>query len=46
MIAHFKKPRGGKRERIISDAEFSAILANVPNQEFRDLLAFLRGDGK
>jgi hypothetical protein len=37
-IARFKKPRGGKREAVISEAERTALLANVPDQEFRDLL--------
>lgn len=37
-IAHFKKPRGGKREKVISDGEWQDILACVPDDEFRDLL--------
>jgi len=37
-IAKFKKPAGGKRERIVTPAEYETILANVPNENFRDLL--------
>jgi integrase len=37
-LAHFKKPRGGQREEILSDAEFKMLLAHVPDEEFRDLL--------
>jgi len=37
-IAHFEKPKGGKRERVISDAEWQEILALVPDPDFRDLL--------
>jgi len=37
-IANFKKPRGGKRERVISDTEWQALLASVPDPDFRDLL--------
>ena len=37
-IAHFEKPAGGKRERVISDAEWQDILSLVPDSDFRDLL--------
>lgn len=37
-IAHFKKPRGGKREKIISSEEYAVILHSVRNQAFRDLI--------
>jgi integrase len=38
-LAHFKKPRGGKREGVISDAEWKSILACVPDAELLDLLS-------
>jgi integrase len=37
-IAHFKKPAGGKRERVISDAEWKDLLGLVPDDDFRGLL--------
>ena len=36
-IAHMKKPRGGRREIVVTEAEFKAILAATRDQEFRDL---------
>lgn len=37
-IAKFKKPGGGKREKIISVKEYETILSFVRNDSFRDLL--------
>jgi integrase len=37
-IAGFEKPPGGKRERVITDAEWRDILAVVPDPNFQDLL--------
>lgn len=39
-IAHLQKPRGGRRELVISPEEYRRILEHVPNEEFRDLLTF------
>jgi integrase len=39
-IAHMKKPRGGRREIVITETEFRAILATTRDQEFRDLVSF------
>ena len=39
-IRHFKKPRGGKREQVISPAEYQAILNCFKRQGMRDLLTF------
>ncbi len=39
-IARMKKPAQGKREQLISDAEWENILAHVNNQQFRDLIEF------
>ena len=39
-LAHFKKPRAGRRETVISPEEYERILACVPNANFRDLLVF------
>lgn len=37
-LAHFEKPVGGKRERVISDDEWRGILSLIPDEDFRDLL--------
>lgn len=37
-VARMKKPAGGKREKIISPAEYATILAHTRNDCFRDLL--------
>lgn len=37
-IAKFKKPGGGKRDKIISPVEYETILSFVRNDAFRDLL--------
>lgn len=37
-IAKFKKPAGGKRERIINPSEYQKLLALAGSDEFRDLL--------
>ena len=37
-IAHFEKPAGGKRERVITDDEWKDILSLIPDPSFRDLL--------
>lgn len=37
-LAHFKKPRGGKREEVVSDADYQKLLSLTKDQEFRDLL--------
>ena len=37
-VAHMKKPRGGKREVIVSEEEFNEILGLCPDRYFRDLL--------
>lgn len=39
-LAHFKKPRAGHRETVISEEEYQRILACVPSENFRDLLVF------
>jgi integrase len=39
-IAHFKKPRGGVRETIISPAEYERILGAIKRRPFRDLCTF------
>ena len=40
-LAHFKKPRGGKRDRVISADEYAKILLNIRNEDFRDLVMFI-----
>lgn len=37
-IADFELPRCGKREQIVTEAEWQAILSNVTDEPFRDLL--------
>ena len=37
-LAHFKKPRAGKKEQIVSPAEFEALLVNTRDEQFKDLL--------
>jgi integrase len=37
-VAHLKKPRGGKRDRIVPPDEFERILGMVADPAFRDLL--------
>jgi integrase len=37
-IADLEQPRAGKRETVVSDADFEQILALVPDRTFRDLL--------
>lgn len=37
-LAHFKKPRGGKKEQVVSAGEFQKLLDNTADQEFKDLL--------
>ena len=44
-IAHMKKPRGGRREIVVTEAEFKAILAATRDQEFRDLVSFCLAHG-
>lgn len=39
-IAHFKKPRGGIREVVISEKEYKAILGAIKRQPFKDLVTF------
>jgi len=39
-IRHFKKPRGGKRDMVISPEEYGTILAAIRNRPFRDLVTF------
>jgi integrase len=39
-IAHLKKPRQGKRENIVTDADFTGILGHTRDTEFRDLCTF------
>jgi integrase len=39
-LAHFKKPRAGRRDVVITPDEYANILRLVPNEEFRDLIAF------
>lgn len=38
-IAKFKKPAGGKRERVVTSAEYGKILDLAGSDEFRDLIA-------
>ena len=44
-IAHFKKPRGGKREQIISEAEYQNILGCNPREYWQDLIRFAWNTG-
>ena len=37
-IAHLKKPACGRKEQVVSLAEFEALLARYKDQEFKDLL--------
>ncbi|HWE97608.1 MAG TPA: hypothetical protein VG269_26875 [Tepidisphaeraceae bacterium] len=37
-LAHFKKPRGGKKEQVVSPAEYQKLLDNTRDENFRDLL--------
>lgn len=37
-VAHMKKPKGGKREVIVSQEEYDEILSLAPDRGFRDLL--------
>ncbi|MEZ6101618.1 MAG: tyrosine-type recombinase/integrase [Pirellulaceae bacterium] len=39
-IAHFQKPRAGRRKTVIDEQEYARILANLPNDDFRDLIRF------
>ena len=39
-LAHFKKPRAGRRETVISPEEYEQILACVTDESLRDLLVF------
>lgn len=38
-LAHFKKPRGGRREQVLSAEEYAKLLAAVRDQNFKDLIA-------
>jgi integrase len=40
-LAHFKKPRGGSRDKVISSEEYAAVLASIRNNDFRDLVMFI-----
>lgn len=40
-LAHFKKPRGGKRDKVISADEYAAIRQQICNDDFRDLVMFI-----
>ena len=40
-LAHFKKPRGGKRDKVISADEYVAIRQQIRNDDFRDLVMFI-----
>ena len=37
-IAHLEQPKAGKRETVVSQAEFEEILRLIPGQSFRDLV--------
>ena len=37
-LAHFKKPRAGKREQVVSTGEYQKLLAETDDQAFKDLL--------
>ena len=39
-IAHFKKPKGGIRETVITPEEYDEILKCISNQPLRDLVTF------
>jgi len=39
-ITHMKKPRAGRREIVVTEAEVKALLAATRDQEFRDLVSF------
>lgn len=40
-LAHFKKPRGGTRDKVISAEEYAAVLEAIRNDDFRDLVMFI-----
>lgn len=44
-IRHFKKPRAGKREQIISDEEYAAILGVIKRPYWHDLIKFAWSTG-
>lgn len=37
-LAHFKKPGGGRKEQVVTPAEYQALLDRTNDQEFKDLL--------
>jgi integrase len=39
-LAHFKKPKGGARQTVITPEEYAAILGLIPSEPFRDLVIF------
>ncbi len=39
-LTHFRKPKAGQRETVISPEEFQRLLALTPGSDFRDLLVF------
>lgn len=39
-IRHFKKPRAGRREQVISPEEYKSILQAIKRQSFKDLVTF------
>lgn len=39
-IRHFKKPRQGKREQVISPGEFATIISTIKRQPLKDLCTF------
>lgn len=38
-VAHMKKPKGGRREVVLSESEFQRVLSLAPDREFRDLIS-------
>lgn len=40
-LARFKKPRGGTRDKVISQDEYQDVLAAIRNDDFRDLVMFI-----
>ena len=39
-LAHFKKPRGGVRQTVITEEMYQSILSSIRNKTFRDLCVF------
>lgn len=44
-IKYFDKPPAGKRDRVVTDEEFKALLESTKDQAFRDILQIVRETG-